>query len=125
MSVGAEHNRWEPRGTVAQDAPNRRLQLTAFGARDRAFFEGVLWSAPRRQLKRSTFGGSHQCSQPCYTGVCLFAGLLSVSSTVRLGRSAMPRPSISQNTNTCTCPNTVPMVLRDSKIIKHPGALMV
>jgi len=38
--------------------PNRRLQLTAFGARDRAFFEGVLWSAPRRQLKRSTLDGT-------------------------------------------------------------------
>jgi hypothetical protein len=33
------------------------LQLTAFGARDRCFFEGILRGAPRRQLKRSTFGG--------------------------------------------------------------------
>ncbi len=33
-----------------------RLQLTAFGARDRGFFEAVLWSAPRRQLKRKTLG---------------------------------------------------------------------
>jgi len=38
--------------------PNRRLQLTAFGARDRAFFEVMWWSAPRRQLKRSTLDGS-------------------------------------------------------------------
>jgi len=30
------------------------LQLTAFGARDRAYFDGILWSAPRRQLKRNT-----------------------------------------------------------------------
>ncbi len=36
--------------------PNRRLQLTAFGARDRAFFEVVLCGAPRRQLKRNTLG---------------------------------------------------------------------
>ncbi len=36
--------------------PNRRLQLTAFGARDRAFFEAILWSAPRRQLKRNPLG---------------------------------------------------------------------
>ncbi len=40
--------------------PNRRLQLTAFGARDRGFFEVVLCSAPRRQLKRNTLGGHHQ-----------------------------------------------------------------
>jgi hypothetical protein len=38
---------------------NRRLQLTAFGARDRAFFEAVSWSAPRRQLKRNTLDGSY------------------------------------------------------------------
>jgi hypothetical protein len=37
---------------------NRRLQLTAFGARDRGYFEGTLCHAPRRQLKRSTFGGN-------------------------------------------------------------------
>jgi len=36
---------------------NRRLQLTAFGARDRCFFEGILGRAPRRQLKRRAFGG--------------------------------------------------------------------
>ncbi len=35
--------------------PNRRLQLTAFGARDRAHFD-TLRSAPRRQLKRRTLG---------------------------------------------------------------------
>jgi len=35
--------------------PNRRLQLTAFGARDRRYFD-TFRSAPRRQLKRSTFG---------------------------------------------------------------------
>jgi len=39
-----------------REPPNRRLQLTAFGARDRGFFEGSLCRAPRRQLKRSTFG---------------------------------------------------------------------
>jgi len=38
--------------------PNRRLQLTAFGARDRGFFEIILCRAPRRQLKRSTLDGS-------------------------------------------------------------------
>jgi hypothetical protein len=32
------------------------MQLTAFGARDRGFFEVILRSAPRRQLKRSTLG---------------------------------------------------------------------
>jgi len=37
---------------------NPRLQLTAFGARDRAFFEIILCRAPRRQLKRSTLDGS-------------------------------------------------------------------
>jgi len=35
------------------------LQLTAFGARDRCFFEGTLCRAPRRQLKRSTLGAFH------------------------------------------------------------------
>jgi hypothetical protein len=34
------------------------LQLTAFGARDRAVFEVVVRRAPRRQLKRNTLGGS-------------------------------------------------------------------
>ncbi len=34
--------------------PNRRLQLTAFGARDRAHFDSFR-NAPRRQLKRNTF----------------------------------------------------------------------
>jgi len=43
----------EPDGAVP---PNRRLQLTAFGARDRAFFEVILESAPRRQLKRRPLG---------------------------------------------------------------------
>ena len=38
--------------------PNRRLQLTAFGARDRWFFDAFLCSAPRRQLKRSTLDGA-------------------------------------------------------------------
>src|SRR6266496_654289 len=37
--------------------PNRRLQLTAFGARDRAFFDSFC-GAPRRQLKRRTLGGA-------------------------------------------------------------------
>ncbi len=35
--------------------PNRRLQLTAFGARDRAHFDSFR-NAPRRQLKRNTLG---------------------------------------------------------------------
>jgi len=34
------------------------LQLTAFGARDRVHFDSFR-GAPRRQLKRSTFGGIH------------------------------------------------------------------
>jgi hypothetical protein len=38
--------------------PNRRVQLTGFGARARAFFEVIWYSAPRRQLKRSTFGSA-------------------------------------------------------------------
>jgi len=42
---------------VDDPPPNRRLQLTAFGARDRWFFEIILCSAPRRQLKRVPFGG--------------------------------------------------------------------
>jgi len=33
------------------------LQLTAFGARDRGFFEVIWCCAPRRQLKRKTLGG--------------------------------------------------------------------
>jgi hypothetical protein len=41
-----------PANAAAQPA----LQPTAFGARDRAFFEVIWYSAPRRQLKRSTFG---------------------------------------------------------------------
>jgi len=36
--------------------PNRRLQLTAVGARDRGFFEVILCRAPRRQLKRKPLG---------------------------------------------------------------------
>ncbi len=36
--------------------PNRRLQLTAFGARDPSFFEVIQCNAPRRQLKRKTLG---------------------------------------------------------------------
>ncbi len=38
-------------------ASNKRLQLTAVGARDRGFFEVILRRAPRRQLKRNTLGG--------------------------------------------------------------------
>jgi hypothetical protein len=38
--------------------PNRRLQLTAFAARDRAVFDAIFWSAPRRQLKRGTLGAN-------------------------------------------------------------------
>ncbi len=45
---------------------NRRLQLTAFGARDRCFFD-TFHGAPRRQLKRSTFGGSHSHLYPSST----------------------------------------------------------
>jgi hypothetical protein len=36
--------------------PNKRLQLTAFGARDRVHFEAIVCRAPRRQLKRNPFG---------------------------------------------------------------------
>jgi hypothetical protein len=32
------------------------LQLTAFGARDRGFFEVIVCRAPQRQLKRKSFG---------------------------------------------------------------------
>jgi len=35
-----------------------RLQLTAFGAQDRGYFEVILCGAPRRQLKRGPLGGS-------------------------------------------------------------------
>jgi len=44
--------------TIGNHKPpsNRRLQLTAFGARDRGFFEAILWSAPWRQLKRKPLG---------------------------------------------------------------------
>jgi hypothetical protein len=38
--------------------PNRRLQLTAFGARDLCYFGAIVCRAPRRQLKRSTLGCS-------------------------------------------------------------------
>jgi len=38
-------------------APNTRLQLTAFGARDRSYFNAFLCRAPRRQLKRNTLDG--------------------------------------------------------------------
>jgi hypothetical protein len=38
-------------------APNKRLQLTAFGAQDRCFFDALLCCAPRRQLNRNAFGG--------------------------------------------------------------------
>jgi len=43
---------------------NRRLQLTAFGARDRGFFDVILCRAPRRQLKRNTLGGSQSTIVP-------------------------------------------------------------
>jgi len=36
--------------------PNKRLQLTAFGARDRCYFEAILCRAPWRQLKRRPLG---------------------------------------------------------------------
>src|SRR6266540_3841357 len=41
---------------LAAPPANRRLQLTAFGARDRRFFEALLCRAPRRQLKRRPLG---------------------------------------------------------------------
>src|SRR6266545_1854468 len=41
--------------------PNRRLQLTAFGARDRWHFSALLCGAPRRQLKRKALGAGHRC----------------------------------------------------------------
>jgi len=47
------------RNVIAQlhSPPNRRLQLTAFGARDPGFFDSFC-SAPRRQLKRRTLGAA-------------------------------------------------------------------
>jgi len=33
------------------------MQPTAFGARDRCYFEVIVCRAPRRQLKRKTLGG--------------------------------------------------------------------
>jgi hypothetical protein len=36
--------------------PNTRMQPTAFGARDRAFFEVISCGAPRRRLMRNPFG---------------------------------------------------------------------
>src|SRR6266511_908622 len=42
---------------------NRRLQLTAFGARDRCYFEAILCSAPRRQLKRRPLDGGPSYSR--------------------------------------------------------------
>src|SRR6266511_2530200 len=50
--------KWNHRVRVNGVRPNRRLQLTAFGARDRAFFDVVLCRAPRRQLKRNTLDGA-------------------------------------------------------------------
>src|SRR4051794_851038 len=44
------------RDAMPAPAPNTRLQLTAFGARDRGFFEVIVCCAPRRQLKRNPFG---------------------------------------------------------------------
>ena len=70
--------------------PNRRLQLTAFGARDRGFFEVVLCSAPRRQLKRNTLGRNHQrphqmntCSRPLLPCLVLQLRLLLQSTTMQ------------------------------------------
>ena len=56
--------KWNHRVRVNGVRPNRRLQLTAFGARDRCFFDVVLCRAPRRQLKRNTLGGFHH--SPAY-----------------------------------------------------------
>jgi len=47
-----------PQLNVATSLPsNRRLQLTAFGARDRVHFDSYR-DAPRRQLKRRTLDGN-------------------------------------------------------------------
>jgi len=43
---------------MGQWRPNRRLQLTAFGARDRAVFDAISCSASRRRLMRKPFGGT-------------------------------------------------------------------
>jgi dipeptidase E len=43
---------------AANAPPNRRLQLTATGARDRAVFESSLRRAPQRQLMRKPLGGT-------------------------------------------------------------------
>jgi hypothetical protein len=48
------------------------LQLTAFGARDRGFFEVILWSAPRRQLKRRPLDGNPILSPQCGESFGLF-----------------------------------------------------
>jgi len=46
------------------------LQLTAFGARDRAFFEVSLCGAPRRQLKRESLNEALRAgdSSPLFVG---------------------------------------------------------
>ncbi len=60
MSAVGDHS--NKRGTSRESTdyakwrPNRREQSDRF-ARDRAVFESNLCRAPRRQLKRSTFGG--------------------------------------------------------------------
>jgi len=56
-----------------------RLQLTAFGARDRWFFEVILCRAPCRQLKRSTLGGKP--SKPCHA--IMFLKLYQYRSTFK------------------------------------------
>jgi len=38
------------------ERPNPALQLTAFGARDRSYFEVIPCSAPWRQLNAKPFG---------------------------------------------------------------------
>jgi hypothetical protein len=48
---------------ITKCASNNVFQPTAFGVRDRAFFEVAQCGAPRRQLKRSTLDGAP--SQPC------------------------------------------------------------
>src|SRR6266540_6026554 len=58
----ASHNQAMKRRIIAAHThpnrrrSNRRLQLTAFGARDRCYFSAIWWSAPRQQLKRNTLG---------------------------------------------------------------------
>jgi hypothetical protein len=64
------------------------LQLTAFGARDRAHFESFC-SAPRRQLKRNTLGSSPVMSVPNFNvvGISVYTALLHWSQEKLTPRS--------------------------------------